>query len=276
MEPEPFCPSQRSPIHEPDNEEPLKTTATDRTPQGGARKAPARPQAPKASAKPLPRAPLEGASSPPSPAPADPFAVLVAGLAQLIEAHRASATSGPALALLAALAAILDLCRSYPAAPPGSRLMAGASDGDDAALGRFAGLSLVTPAPLPQASRPEPRLSPVHRGLVSDTKEILEAIDEACWHAGHLATDLEVIESRDDGVAFINGAAESLALLRGALHEAQSITCFMGAMLTGGDERESPGRQIERLALLFESTSPHLQADTAAAVRRALAAFNPT
>ena len=78
-------------------------------------------------------------------APADPFAALVAGLAQLIEAHRASATRtrGPARALLGALDATLALCRDFQALPAGWRLMDGAIDDTE---GAFAGLSLVAPA----------------------------------------------------------------------------------------------------------------------------------
>lgn len=74
----------------------------------------------------------------PAAAPADPFAAILAGLVALIEAHRATATSGPALALLVALDWLVGLASSTdpaaqlaaavapPAAPaPSARLCAG-------------------------------------------------------------------------------------------------------------------------------------------------------
>jgi hypothetical protein len=201
---------------------------------------------------------------PPEPAP---LAALVAGLAALIEAHKASATSGAALVLWRVLASLHALASRALAAP--SDLAIEALDG-----GAFAAGLLLRPQGAPSAPTPTPapQLAPVHRRLVGHTGNLLEEIDEARWHAQQLASDLEVIAT--NGTDFLAGAHETLAALRSALHLAEGSGCALSASLSGEEPSSSPGRHIAALSRLWVASSPALREDLARAeLRHAAEAF---
>lgn len=104
----------------------------------------------KSAAKPLPR------RSPPAsrPTTAPGLGPLLAALLALIEAHRASATEGPAAVVLRVLGEVAALALRFSAAPGAWRLQEGTLD--NGPVGAFAGLSLVAPAPPAPAPSPAP------------------------------------------------------------------------------------------------------------------------
>jgi len=168
-----------------------------------------------------------------------PLAALVAGLAALIEAHKASATSGAALVLWRVLASLHALASRALAAP--SDLALEALEGGATAAGL-----LLRPQGAPSAPTSAPTPAP----------------------APQLASDLEVIAT--NGTDFLAGAHETLAALRSALHLAEGSGCALSASLSGEEPSSSPGRHIAALSRLWVASSPTL---ARAELRHAAEAF---
>lgn len=198
----------------------------------------------------------------PAPAPS-PLEALLAGLWALLEAHKASATSGPALVLWQVLASLHALASRALASPSAFALEA--LDGGHVA----AGLLLQRKGEPAGASAPQ--LSEVHRHLIADAQGLLEELDEARWHAQQLASDLEVIAV--NGTDFLPGAQETLAALRSALYLAEGSGCALSANLSGEASTAPPGRHIATLTRLWFATSPTRAQLAALDIRHAAEAF---
>lgn len=189
----------------------------------------------------------------PAPAPS-PLAALVAGLAALIEAHQASATSGAALVLWQVLSSLHALASRVLAAPSALSLEA-------LAAGPLAAGLMVREEGVPAArvARTAPRLSGVHRELIGHAHELLEELDTARWHAHFLANDLEAIRDHDEAGALkthTTSALEDLAQLRTALGMAEGAGCALSSLLTGVEMQAPPSHHITALARLTMATSP--------------------
>ena len=250
----------------------MKTSASTRVPQDGARKAPVRSTPARARSTPAkPLRPVDAKA--PTPQPGDDFAPLFAGLVALCQAHE-GARSAPARALLAALVAILDLCRRYLAAPADWRLAAGASEGDD--LGMFAGLSLVAPAPPPAPAAPpaRPRLTPAHRSLVCSAEGAFIGLARAQQAAACLALDLESLPADYWNAGAMSETGEAL---HSALSLLTSHLCEVAHELADTGSDATPLEHALALAALSRTAADDTESidarDTRDA-RAALARFN--
>lgn len=197
-----------------------------------------------------------------APAPS-PLEALLAGLWALLEAHKASATSGATLVLWQVLSSLHAMASRVLAAPSAFALEA--LDGGPLAAGlmlREEGVPAVGGAP---------QLSGVHRRLLGHAGDLLEGLDEARWHAQQLASDLEVIAT--NGTDFLPGAQETLAALRSALHLAEGSGCALSANLSGEASTAPPGRHLAALARLWAATSPERAQLAALDIRHAAEAF---
>lgn len=186
----------------------------------------------------------------PVPAPS-PLAALVAGLAALIEAHQASATSGAALVLWQVLSSLHALASRVLAAPSALALEALAG-------GPLAAGLMVREEGVPASPR-VPRLSRVHRELLDHAHELLEELETASWHVHFLANDLEAIRDHDEAGALkthTTSALEDLAQLRTALGMAEGAGCALSSLLTGVEMQAPPSHHITALARLTMATSP--------------------
>lgn len=187
----------------------------------------------------------------PAPAPSSPLAALVAGLAALIEAHQASATSGAALVLWQVLSSLHAMA---------SRVLATFSTLALEALagGPLAAGLMVREEGVPAAPR-VPRLSGVHRELIGHAHELLEELEATSWHMHFLANDLEAIRDHDEAgelKTHTTSALEDLAQLRTALGMAEGAGCALSALLTGVEMQAPPSHHISALARLTMATSP--------------------
>jgi len=242
----------------------LKTSRSTAPGQQTGARAPVRSTSARARSTPAkPLRPVDAKAPTPAsrPQPGDDFAPLFAALVALCQAHE-GARSAPARALLAALAAILDLCRRYLAAPPGWRLMAGASEGD--ALGMFAGLSLIAPAPpapppaaprAPQAPVEEPSaglrpMGPLHKMLGSQTLITIEQLGDLSDALDSADGEARRMMEPDGGGATVAGIRVDLEEARDHLRLALCSLCGLSAVLTGEETGASTAAHAAALARL--------------------------
>jgi len=196
--------------HEQTNEvSAMKTSASTRVPQDGARKAPVRSTPARARstpAKPLRPADAKAPMLAPSPTAAPGLAPLLAGLLALIEAHRTAAAKGPAAVVLRALAEVAALALRFATAPGAWRLESAASSPDAAGLALVPVEGALKPA-APAAPPARPRLNPAHLALVIGLEEALLRLAEAQQAAAGLARGT----SRERPTAQLDFALEQLA-----------------------------------------------------------------
>ncbi len=189
----------------------MKTSASTRVPQDGARKAPSRSTPARARstpAKPLRPADAKAPTPAPSPTAAPGLAPLLAGLLALIEAHRASAAKGPAAVVLRVLGEVAALALRFATAPGAWRLESAASSPEAAGLSLVPVEGAPRPAPAAPAAPPaRPRLNPAHLALVIGLEEALLRLAEAQQAAAGLARGT----SRERPTAQLDFALEQLA-----------------------------------------------------------------
>lgn len=203
----------------------------------------------------------------PVPAPS-PLAALVAGLAALIEAHQASATSGAALVLWQVLASLHAMASRVLAAPSAFALEAI----DDGPL--TAGLMLREKG-VP-AGGATPRISSVHRDLIGHALELVEELDEARSNLqGIVAAIQEVIRDNlsNETRPWLLEAEDCAERATTAVRLAEGSICVLSHHLTSEDATSPPARHASALARIWMATSENRDALNQLEIRRAARAF---